>query len=182
MKKNQLSTTKSTALILGKSKSLMGITKKLLESKSKGLRKAKASQELTTLEGITIIGELMWEKETQEMTWYEATEYAKNLRLGGYDDWRLPTSEELLGVVILCGGVVLALGDGDWEEIINKNKANEIYQTKYKVKGFESDYYWSSITNVDFKHDAWYVGFHYGNGDWDSKFNSSYARCVRGGQ
>ena len=87
MKKNQLTTTKSAALILGKSKSLMGITKKILESKNKGLVKIKVSQELATHKDITIIGDLMWEKETQkEMDWAEAMEYAKNLRLGGYDD------------------------------------------------------------------------------------------------
>ena len=87
MKKNQLTTTKSTAIILGKSKSLMGITKKIFEGKSKSLVKAKASQELTPHKDITIIGDLMWEKETRyddnEMNWYDATKYANNLRLGG---------------------------------------------------------------------------------------------------
>ena len=113
MKKNQLVTTKSTSLILGKSKSLMGITKKILEAKSK---------ELTTHEGITIIGDLMWQNEpyTQEekdaycidenygkvMDWDSAMEYAKNLRLGGYNDWRLPTIEELKEIVTLCGGSI----------------------------------------------------------------------------
>ena len=58
MKKNQLTTTKSTSLILGKSKSLMGITKKLLESKSKGLVKTKATQDIATHEGVTIIDDL----------------------------------------------------------------------------------------------------------------------------
>ena len=39
---------------------------------------------------------LQWSKEAPErMTWKEAQEYAKNLREGGYDDWRLPTLAEL---------------------------------------------------------------------------------------
>jgi hypothetical protein len=49
MKKTQLTTTKSTALTLGKTKSLMSIIKKLLEGKSK---------ELTTHKDITLIGNL----------------------------------------------------------------------------------------------------------------------------
>jgi len=38
----------------------------------------------------------MWSLVAEKvMTWSEALEYAKNLREGGYDDWRLPTIEEL---------------------------------------------------------------------------------------
>ncbi len=31
----------------------------------------------------------------QDLTWEAANEYARQLRLGGYSDWRLPTIEEL---------------------------------------------------------------------------------------
>jgi hypothetical protein len=31
----------------------------------------------------------------QSMTWDQATQYAQNLRLGGFSDWRLPTRAEL---------------------------------------------------------------------------------------
>ena len=51
MKKNQLTTTKSTALTLGKTKSLMSITKKLLEGKGR---------DLAVHKDVTIIGDLMW--------------------------------------------------------------------------------------------------------------------------
>ncbi len=33
-----------------------------------------------------------------KMTWDEAVEYCENLTLGGYDDWRLPTAEELFSI------------------------------------------------------------------------------------
>jgi formylglycine-generating enzyme required for sulfatase activity len=40
---------------------------------------------------------MMWtiEDNGKEINWDEANEYAKQLRLGGYSDWRLPTIEEL---------------------------------------------------------------------------------------
>jgi len=40
---------------------------------------------------------LMWSKEDngKELEWNEAKEYARELSLGGYNDWRLPTIEEL---------------------------------------------------------------------------------------
>lgn len=43
---------------------------------------------------------LMWQSNddvvNKDMTWYQATEYAEKLRLGGYDDWRLPNLTELI--------------------------------------------------------------------------------------
>jgi hypothetical protein len=40
---------------------------------------------------------LMWtiQDNGKNINWHEANEYAKQLRLGGYSDWRLPTIEEL---------------------------------------------------------------------------------------
>ena len=57
----------------------------------------KKVKEINTIKGITIIDGLMYQNQpfTKRYTWEEAKEYAKNLRLGGYDDWRLPTREEL---------------------------------------------------------------------------------------
>ena len=41
---------------------------------------------------------LMWEKtpDNYKRDYFAAIEYANNLNLGGYDDWRMPTIEELL--------------------------------------------------------------------------------------
>ena len=43
---------------------------------------------------------LMWtlKDNGEDINWTQASEYAKKLRLGGYDDWRLPTVEELEGL------------------------------------------------------------------------------------
>ena len=66
--KNNLITTQKTEVVLSKGKSLLGITAKIL-SGSKALASA------ATHKDVTIIGDLMWEKETQnEMNWYEAME------------------------------------------------------------------------------------------------------------
>ena len=179
MKKNQLTTTTSTALILGKSKSLMGITKRLLESKRKGLAKAKASQGLTPYKDITIIGDLMWEKETEDkMAWKDAIEYAKKLRLGGYDDWRLPTIEELGEVVTLCGGEFVRDDDNAIEKI-DRNKENALYQKAYKVKGFAVYDYWSSTTDADNSDYAWIIWFSYGSQNYFNKDTNFRVRCVR---
>ena len=179
MKKNQLTTTKSTALVLGKSKSLMCITKKLLESKGKGLTQAKPSQELSTHKDITIIGELMWEKESREMNWSNAMEYAKNLRLGGYDDWRLPTIKELGEVVTLCGGEVVTFDDEYDDGKCDGNWENTQYHEAYKTKGFTSDLYCSSTTGARGTSSAWVVRFGSGRAFSSDKPSTHYVRCVR---
>ena len=174
MNKNQLTTQKSTALILGKSKSLLGVTKKLLEGKGSGLVKAKS-------EDISIIGDLMWERESRMMDWYEATEYAKNLRLGGYDDWRLATQEELGDIVTSCGVALAVEDEGDWNAIWDDNQKNRDYQVGYKEKGFESGFYWSSSDYIDNEYEAHYVVLNYGYMGYDNKKFSYYVRCVRRG-
>ena len=89
-------------------------------------------------------------------TWDGASRYAKNLRIGGFDDWRVPTREELI--------------------VIERMK---------KVCGIDSgigrcdDYFWSSSTQLGNTNYAWRVSF--GNGDVDNDFKSydNYVRCVR---
>ncbi len=50
---------------------------------------------------------LMWQKTTAakpdsldgRITWYEGEETARNLRVGGYTDWRVPSVKELISIV-----------------------------------------------------------------------------------
>jgi len=48
---------------------------------------------------------LMWQKQTEYsnyMTWEEALEYAENIELAGYTDWRMPNRNELMTLVNQC--------------------------------------------------------------------------------
>ncbi|MDQ7084921.1 MAG: DUF1566 domain-containing protein [Sulfurovum sp.] len=68
-----------------------------------------------------------------------ATEYCDALALGGHEDWRLPTSVELEGIV-------------------HHGKISPSIDTRY-FKQTSSNRYWSSSTYEGYKNFAWYVSF-----------------------
>lgn len=84
------------------------------------------------------------------MTWNDSMQYAKDLDLGGFNDWRLPTMEELRGIY----RAKQALGIADDEE-----------------------WYWSG-SEAGASH-AWFVTFNDGYVDNHYKSNTLYVRCVR---
>jgi len=91
-----------------------------------------------------------------------ATTYCSELTLGGYTDWRLPSSVELEGIV-------------------DYGKVSPAIDTTY-FNNVSSNYYWSSTTYEGNKNYAWIVYFGSGYVNSSNKGNSNYVRCVRDGQ
>lgn len=170
MKKN-LTTTQNTDLILKKSKSTLGITKRILSGKTMISKKNKPFPVLYL--DTVVINKLMWERKSQMMDWKEAMKYAKNLTLGGYYDWRLPTLEELEEVVLSCGGTLSRSSDENWRSITD----NDYYQSMYKKIDFTSNYYWSSTDCNSYS--ALGIYFYGGYSYCYYKADSYYVRCVR---
>ena len=103
---------------------------------------------------------LMWTREDngEDIDWNGAKEYARNLRLGGYCDWRLPIIEELE-----------LLYDPDRKD---RHKIIEPFQ-------LTSPYVWSSSTHFG---DAWNFAFDDGMRCGPDPNNPAYvnrALCVR---
>jgi flagellar biosynthesis GTPase FlhF len=146
--------------------------------------KRQAEFERQRREEIVTFNGLMWEKETRKMNWNDAMEYAKNLRLGGYSDWRLPTVDELKEVVRSCGGTSVEHSDKNFYSILDKNKANFSYQSCYKNKGFKNDdwyWYWGSTSISGGTDYGWLVDFDNGGVYYYRKDGNDYLRCVRVG-
>ena len=107
---------------------------------------------------------LMWQKEaaTLKMTWQDAIEYCENLSFSDFNDWRLPTLNEL-------------------RSIVDYSKFNPAINQDL-FKGFLSAFYWSSTSTNDSMGGAWGLYFNNGLGDRKYKDLSNYVRAVRGGQ
>ncbi len=87
---------------------------------------------------------LMWQKadSLEGMDWQEALQYAENLTLDGYDDWRLPNAKELQSIVDYSRS----------PDTSNSPSIDPVFETSRIVnedgrKDFP--YYWTSTTHLD---------------------------------
>ena len=91
--------------------------------------------------------------------WNQALLYCERLRLGGYDDWRLPNYKELTSILDL-------------------SRMEPCVDQKY-FPGTRTDFYWTSSTFIYLTSQAWYVYFNVGYVNHINKNNYFYVRPVR---
>jgi hypothetical protein len=112
---------------------------------------------------------LMWQQtDGGEMTWENAGEYARRLRLAGHDDWRLPGAHELFS-------------------ILNRGR-NPALDAKYFPRS-AAEYWWSADAMAGDPRRIWVTNSGGGIGPHPRNETASaggsrrfHVRCVRGGQ
>lgn len=105
---------------------------------------------------------LMWQQgENDVMEWDSAIAYCKGLPLAGYNDWRLPSIDELKSIV----------------DVKENPTINKTY-----FPNANSSYYLSSTTAAYGTTGAWSVGFGGGNVGYGDESGYGFVRCIRGGQ
>lgn len=106
---------------------------------------------------------LMWPAATTSsecISHADAEAMCRELRLGDFDDWRMPTIDEL-------------------ESLRDRSRFNPAINTDL-FPDTKSDWYWSSTISAWSSDCAWIVGFHYGS-SYDLRRANGYAfvRAVR---
>jgi hypothetical protein len=107
---------------------------------------------------------LMWQKTSFDlkMNWQMALSNCESLSFAGYNDWRLPTKEELRSIV----------DHDNYKPAINRQIFSDTL----------SAFYWSSMSHALNTGFAWGVYFYHGDDYFHAKNLSYYVRAVRGGQ
>lgn len=110
---------------------------------------------------------LVWQKtDGGEMTWEQAAEYARNLDLAGYQDWRLPASMELFS-------------------ILNHGMSHPAMDTGFFVRS-EAKYWWTDSPRADDDSKVWVanagggIGAHLKTLAISGGKGAFHVRCVRG--
>jgi hypothetical protein len=98
--------------------------------------------------------------------------------LCGANDWRMPTNEELRGLVF-CSDGTKTLGKEEFGYICTGSPTNPTINTTY-FPNTKSDYFWSSSPYASGSAGAWLVDFSVGFDSWNFKNEGYSVRLVRG--
>jgi len=105
---------------------------------------------------------LIWQDnrfvESERVTYAQAEKICKGLRLGGFNDWRIPAIQELLS-------------------IIDYKKYDPAILDGFSIA--EPSYYWSSTQYMGDPDKVWGVNFKDGSTDANGKSYDRRVRCVR---
>lgn len=104
---------------------------------------------------------LMWTELPSNiaLNWEDALNYAENLQLSGYNDWRLPNIKEL-------------------QSLTNTNTIQPAVFLPY-FQNYAVNKYWSATSLSNQSSKAWYWHTAYGITTYDIKTNTNYVVCVR---
>jgi hypothetical protein len=109
---------------------------------------------------------------------YAFTNAVNKQGLCGANDWRLPTNEDLRGLVFCSDGKTKTLGKDESDYICTGSPTAPTINATY-FPNTQTSWFWSSLPNARNSNDAWVVNFYNGNSDYDYKYYYYVVRLVR---
>jgi len=104
------------------------------------------------------------EGENLNLPWKKGIKFCQTLNIGGFDDWYLPSRDELAMLQRNLGP-----RRQDTPELFREGAAED----------FETDWYWSSTEHASSSYLAWIVFFSYGYQNYYHKLSTNGVRAVR---
>jgi len=103
---------------------------------------------------------LMWQdgEEIFKGDYDEVVKYCENLTFAGFEDWRLPTLNELISIT-------------------DKSKFDPAINSA--LKNVRSDLYWSATKDAVSASNAWIAVLKNGEDGWVEAYDRNFAHCVR---
>lgn len=141
------------------------------------------NSEIITIDGIMYQNQSF----TKSYTWEQANIYAENLRLGGYDDWRVPKREELNKISNIK---IYEEYDNyhNWRKWFDKNKHKRLKNSKGNSYFISKEFidkmpkrscFWTSERHKDYSSSCWIVSFDSGSNFWRYDTDREYVLCIR---
>ena len=138
---------------------------------------------------------LMWSvANTSSKNWDSAVDYCSNLNEEGFNDWHLPTIDELRTLIQTCPNTATNGSCKVTNDCLSSSCRNDDYcngcgghkdgsLSKLGNRDFAQSYidgrFWSSSVKSDNTNAAWEIIFFYGNINSASKTEERHVRCVR---
>ena len=107
----------------------------------------------------------------------EVWDTCSNLVYSGYDDWRVPTQEEVISLVYCSNGFVVTAESDGCDTVSGAWDIPTINTALFP--DFPATWVWTSASNADGSGNAWVVYFDYGYVMNSSKANTNSVLCVR---
>ncbi|MBR4532419.1 DUF1566 domain-containing protein [bacterium] len=137
---------------------------------------------------------LMWStRNNAMMDWDSAIDYCSNLNEEGYNDWHLPTIDELRTLIQNCPNTETGGSCKVTNNCLSSSCRNDDYcngcgihndgsLSKFGNSDFPSyndPWFWSSSVKSDNTNSAWIILFSHANISSSNKTGTKYVRCVR---
>ncbi len=135
-------------------------------------------QSSADIDGNGVIDDVSNSMGPDNLNWQDAIDHCEALDFAGFTDWRLPTNDELKGLVYCSNGVVTPLANKDEGTPWRCGTSGYVRPTIESVFNAKTQDYWTSTPGAQAGY-AKKVNFYYGHSEeWGTGIRRR-VRCVR---
>lgn len=139
-------------------------------------------QHSADIDGDGVIDDVRNSQGPDNLNWQDSIDYCDDLTFAGFDDWRLPTNDELKGLVVCTNGTATPLNDKDTGGLWFCGDGNPAYARPtidQELFAAKTQDYWSITPAVNTPNYAKKVNYYFGHSEEWPVGVRRRVRCVR---